>query len=413
VRIVTRGFALLVLGLALAVPSAAARDAKGETVLAVAGTDRRQARLVELDRATLRPTRRSLDARGFHGAWSFSPDRARLALSNSYVPTLGRPAGVLLVDVRSVRPVKRILVPGELGFMRALTWVAPNRLVALLVGNSREGTSAVAIDVDRGRIVARTKLTGIVMGGRSLESGLVLLTAPSSGIGPARLVTVDAQLGVRSVTLSAIRAGWARTGSGEDLTMAQREPGLAVDAPGGRAYVVGAGEPAATVDLETLRATYAPVRSVQARAKSAVGPYRSAEWLGGGMLAVSGFTYAGLDPGTRRFVQEPAGLMLLDTRTWSATVVDPDAQSFSLAGSTVVTVVDGRGLAAYGRDGSRLWTALAGRRFNQARVLGDRILVQVNGEAGTRILDARTGAELGRRAGVVPLLLSTPTSPIY
>ena len=411
-QIVTRALALLALGLALAAPSAAARGAAGETVLATAGLDRREIRLVELDRATLRPTGRSLDARGFHGAWSYSPDRKRLALSNSYVPNLGRPAGVLLVDVRRVRALKRVLVPGELGFMRALTWVAPERLLALVVEPRRGTTVALALDLERGRIAERVRLDGIVMGGRSLPSGFVLLVAPESGIGPARVVTVDRGLNVRSVTLEAIRAGSRQTGEGETHTVTQRRPALVVDDAGARAFVIGADEPPAEVDLATLRATFHPAaRRSQARSKSMTGPVRYAEWLGNGRIAVSGVQNEGIDPETRRFRQRPAGLTVLDTRAWATTLVDEDADAFAVAGSALV--VDGRGLAGYAHDGRPLWTALPGRMVQVYVVLGDRLYVQPVGERGLRVLDARTGRELGRRIGAVPRLLTARTSPIY
>jgi hypothetical protein len=412
VQIVTRAVAVVVLGLALVAPSAAARTGRGATVLAISSPDRRITRLVQLDAATLRATGRSVDARGFTGAWSYSPDGARIVLGNSYVPTLGRPAGLLVVDVGAMRASRRVLVPGELGTIRALVWAAPERVLALLVGSRAGATAAVAIDLRRGRITARASLAGVVMGGRSVRSGLVLLTAPSSGIGQASLVTVDAALRIRSLRLAGIRAGWEQTGEGTDLTIAQREPGLAVDPAGARAFVVGAGEPAAAVDLATLRAAYAPTRSVQAAAKSSVGPVRTAEWLGDGVLAVGGTTYAGLDPQTRRFVQQPAGLTMLDTRTWSGSVADPDASGLVVAGSTAVTAVDGRGLAAFARDGSSRWTGLPGTRVDTVRVLGDRLFVQVNGEAVARILDARTGRQVGTRAGGVPFLLTAPASRV-
>jgi hypothetical protein len=132
--------------------------------------------------------------------------------------------------------------------------------------------------------------------------------------------------------------------------------------------------------------------------------------VGNGVLAVSGSQYEGLDPKTRRFVEQPAGLTLLDTRTWRETVADDDARSFQVAGGRVLVGSAGRGLAVYDGVGAPLWTALPGRRFNQLRVLDERVFVQVNGEAGIRILDLRTGRELGRGARAIPLLLSTPTS---
>jgi hypothetical protein len=400
VQIVTRVVALLAL---LAVPSATAEP---RTVLALSGRDYREARLVELDRATLQPTGRSLDARGARSTWSYSPDGKRVAIWNSHVPTTGRAAGLLVVDVARMRAVQRVRVPGSLGYLRALAWVTPERLVALAI-RPGGGNVVFAIDAGAGATGPRRAVDGIVVGGRSLPTGLVLLAAPRRGIGAARLVTVDAALTVRETVLPGIRAGWGTSGSATEPA-AHRLPGLAVDPAGTRAFVVGAGEAPVTVDLRTLEATAHAVRSPQARAKSLVGPVRRADWVGEGVLAVSGLQYAGLDPKTRRFVEQPAGLTLLDTRTWRETVVDEDASSFQVAGGRVL--VGRRGLAAYDTGGTPLWTALDGRRLDQLRVLGDRVFAHVSGEPATRILDLRTGRELGRRAGVVPLLLGARTS---
>ena len=409
VQVVTRSLGLLVLGLALAAPSAAARGAAAETVLAISGRDYRQLRLVEVDRALLRPTGRSLDARGARAAWSYSADGSRLALASSYLPTTGRPAGILLVDVERVRALARIRVPGSLGSMRALTWVTAERLLALTV-DGRGRNLALSIDAVARRSDAQRQIAGIVLDGHVLPSGIVLLVAPRRGIGAARLVTVDAALTVRSVTLPGIRAGWGRSRSAADPAE-HRRPGLAVDPAGTRAFVVGADEAPVTVELGTMRATSHPAaRLPQARTKSLVGPVRRAEWVADGVLAVTGTQYAGVDPTTRRLVTTPAGLTLLDTRTWRSTRVDEEAEAFQVAGSTVIVGVSGRGLAAYAPDGRQLWTALAGRRFNQLGVLDGRAFVQVNGERGIRILDVRTGRELARRDGTVPRLLAARSS---
>jgi hypothetical protein len=412
VRIVTKRLASLGILLALAAPAASARDASPARVLAIAGSDRRTVSLVELAGEKLAPTGRGVRAEGFAGAWSFSADRSRLALASSYVASLGRPAGIFLVDAQRVRSIRRVRLSAGLGHVAALAWVRGDRVVVLLQG--RAPSSVLSLDLTSGRIRARHELGGLVMGGVHRPGGFVLLLAPPSGIGAARVVTIDAQLGVRTVTLARIRAGWAQGRPAVDVPMQQREPGLAVDAAGERAFVVGAGEPLAEIDLRTLRTSYrAYEREPQALAKSMVGPVRQAEWLGDGVLAVAGWRWAGLDRATRRLVGEPAGLSILDTRTSKETVVDPGARSFTLVAGVLVVAPEGAGLVGYARDGRRLYSAYEGRRIEVVRGVGSRLVVVVEGEQFARIVDARTGRELGRRPGGVPLLLATDRSPIY
>jgi hypothetical protein len=70
-----------------------------------------------------------------------------------------------------------------------------------------------------------------------------------------------------------------------------------------------------------------------------------AQWLGDGLIAVSGSDAAivGYDQ-----ADTPAGLRILDTRTWTERVIDPKADDFTLAGSTLLTARNG-----YGSDGRR------------------------------------------------------------
>jgi hypothetical protein len=412
VRFVTRAVALLGALLLLAAPAGTA----AEGTLITVSPDRRTARLVEVERATLQATGRALAVHGFAGSWAFSPDGRRLAVPNAWVAATGRPAGLTIVDVTALREVRRIATPRRVGVIRALAWPRPDRVLALLVGvGSVSGTTAVAIDPASGRVVAQRELSGTVLGGAATPDGLALLVGSARQIVPARIQLLDADANVRTATLDRVHAGFALDRSTRsDPQLRHREPGIAVDPAGRRIFVVGADEPAATIDLRSLRVAYrAPARATQAVRKSLDGPVRSATWLGGGLLAVTGWTDAGLDPKTRRWVQRPAGLAVVDTRTWTSREIDADARSVAVAGTTLVTAVDGRGVAGWATGGQRLWTALDGRRFDQVRALDDRVLVQIAGETGMRILDARTGAELGRRATALPVILSTPTSPIY
>jgi hypothetical protein len=75
------------------------------------------------------------------------------------------------------------------------------------------------------------------------------------------------------------------------------------------------------------------------------GPVRAAQWLGDGLIAVSGSdaAIAGFDQ-----TDTPAGLRILDTRTWTERLVEPEADTFTLVGGTLLTAHNG-----YGIDGRR------------------------------------------------------------
>jgi hypothetical protein len=130
-----------------------------------------------------------------------------------------------------------------------------------------------------------------------------------------------------------------------------RTRGLAVDPATRRAYVVGADEPVAEVDLRTLHVTYhalAPVRSLQARAKDIRGPYRTATWLGDGVLAVTGTNARRRPGGGPRF--EPVGVHLIDTRSWRRRTLAPQARWFAVSGQALVVPL-ATTLAVFGPDG--------------------------------------------------------------
>ena len=75
-----------------------------------------------------------------------------------------------------------------------------------------------------------------------------------------------------------------------------------------------------------------------AEAKAVHGPVRMAAWLGDGLLAAWGQDET--EPVVRGQTVEqwlrPAGLQLIDTRTWRATVIDPDALGAVWAGDRLL-----------------------------------------------------------------------------
>jgi hypothetical protein len=94
----------------------------------------------------------------------------------------------------------------------------------------------------------------------------------------------------------------------------------------------------AAVDLLSLTASYhRPTAAVSAlgrlnawlqpsaEAKGDDGPVRRAQWLGRGLLLVSGSNVRGT---TTDVESEPAGVDLIDTRRWTVRTLDPDGDSF-------------------------------------------------------------------------------------
>ncbi len=118
------------------------------------------------------------------------------------------------------------------------------------------------------------------------------------------------------------------------------EPGLAVDPVGNTAFVVGGDQTVATVDLATLAVAYHDPTRMLARAdKVLAGPTRETAWLGNGLLAVTGENDNAWLDANKAYQEsvEPAGLTIVDTRTWTSRLVD--------AGTSRVSFNDGLLLA--------------------------------------------------------------------
>jgi hypothetical protein len=181
----------------------------------------------------------------------------------------------------------------------------------------------------------------------------VLLLGRPASIGPARVAVVDAGGRVRTVSLPGIAAGFQEPADWDKVGASSRraQPGLAVDPDGRRAFVVGAGDPLAMVDLRTLEVAWhrteprpgllgrlADWLLPAAEAKSVHGPVRMAAWLGDGLMAVWGQDET--EPLVRGPTVEqwlrPAGLRLVDTRAWRATTIHPQASGAVWAGGRLL-----------------------------------------------------------------------------
>jgi hypothetical protein len=174
---------------------------------------------------------------------------------------------------------------------------------------------------------------------------------------------------------------------------------MAVDPARLVAYVVGAGAPVAAVDLRTMRAARHRV-AAPALLRDAgcprCSPQRRAVWLGDGRLAVTGFD-------VRRSRKAPAGVALVDTRTWAARLIARRAGAARLAGHRLL-VYDGRhpsgrpyagsGLRVYDRSGRLRRTLLPGLRIGDVQVAGSRAYARTT--RGLRVVDLRRGRVIAR-----------------
>jgi hypothetical protein len=144
--------------------------------------------------------------------------------------------------------------------------------------------------------------------------------------------------------------------------------------------------PIAEVELRTMRVRYHRVALPRARSARSS---RDALWLGNGLLAVSG----------QNSPRAPAGVHVVDTRTWTARTVDRRAGQAKLVAGRLLVHTDfpresGIGLRVYTRDGGRLVRHVLGGQALDVEVAGSRAYAYRI--AGRRralyVIDARSGS---------------------
>jgi hypothetical protein len=250
---------------------------------------------------------------------------------------------------------------------------------------------------------------------------------------PARLVVVDVEGRTRLTIIDRIRAGAI---SDEEHHSRTISPGLAVDPESRRAFVVPHAGPIAEIDLQTLRVTYHELDQPSllgrllswltpaAQAKVLEGLVREARWLGDGMLAVSGVDYslAASATGQPPLVAAPAGLSLVNTRSWTSRVLDDQASGFAVGSGLVVAQGgswdsgqergQGPGLRAFGLDGRQRWQHRPGENLwmDPAGSVGYAYV----SESSAEVIDLATGSVLATvrldDRNPMPELLAAQTS---
>jgi hypothetical protein len=349
--------------------------------------------LVPYDPARLVPSGPAIRMGPFAHAWSISPDRSRFVAASGWRVTKGKPAAVRFVDLATGRVEGTLSLAGEFRRITATAWVRGRVLVAVSGSTS---TTVYSIDPEGRVTISRVEFPGVVVLGERGRDRLVLLLASPHRIAPATIAVVDQTPRVRSVVLDRITAGVTTTGVGQDRRMTVRRPALALAPSGLSAFVLGAGEPAASIDLRTLAVRYAPLRLLAAVSKRAEGSVRTAAALPDGRIVVTGFDYG---------ATAAVGLSLVDPRDWSRRVLDPAANWFSVAGGLVFARGKGGvGLRILRPSGSAVELFRSGSVARVA-VVGPRAMVTFFGKRqNAAVIELGTGRVVRRTVPANPLI---------
>jgi PQQ-like domain len=395
--------AVLLVAVALVALARPARPTEPPAVpmLAMLGTDGGAVRFTAIDPLSLIALPGpSVVVAEYHDAYSFSPDRTRLAIGMSAPSESGPRIGLQILDVAR-RTVVRSVETGIAA--EAVAWIAPTRIVALL-----QSGKVVVVDADSGDIVA-SRLLGAPTGcGYPVASDgdkAVLLVTGAGAARSAQLAVAGADGSIRTVTLKRVRVG--------SLGYACTQTALAVDPAADRAYVVAPGAPIITeVSLDTLAVTehrmptIPPGRATavrRCRPRGAVcSSRRHALWLGNHRLAISGLDLIAAAGGST--TPRPVGVTIVDTRTWTARRLDRHASAATLAGRRLLTFDEATGypgqpgpsgLRAYAiADGRLLWRR-DGAQVGDLQVAGGRAYAR--GRQRMYVLDPATGRVLANQ----------------
>lgn len=412
-------------GAASSSPSAAtetrpAQPTKALPVLGISyGTPRGTLAWFEPTTLRMLPGRKATLA-GHFGSWAFSRDRRSLALGSCEGPGARTP-GIRFVDARRMR------VQGDLPLSRyrrgcasAVTWLRPERLLAVVSTGTASASEVVLVDTRTRRVLRRSPLPASPSAVGRTDDDLVLLFSSFGEFAPARLAVIDSEGAVRIRPVERILAGTVVDGTSAEYRAATIQPGLAVDPDRKRAFVVPASGAVAEVDLVTLDVSYHELDrpsllgrllrwlTPAAQAKVMEGPVREARWLGDDMLAVSGMDFS-VEPaasGAGRLHQAPAGVRLIDTRSWESRLLEREASGFAVGEGLVVAQGGywdageergyGPGLRAFGLDGRERWSLHDGE-YRWMDAAGSVGYVHIDGGIAD-VVDLGTGNVLARVA---------------
>jgi hypothetical protein len=338
------------LGAAIALAAAAllpgAVPAAPRTLLAVLeGPDQRA--LVRVDPRTLVPAGERLPLGVLSGPFVHSPEGSLLAVGAGSAIAFVDPAGMRNLGEVFLKPYPNVAV---------LSW--PTSRVLFAQSCCPDVDHLLVVDPTMRRIVARSPLWFDTIGTAPLSDAIAYLSSPWNRIGPPSVVVIDADANSHDLApISRISAGrhWHKVRGVQVLEI--RQPGFTVDPDRRIAYVVASSSLAAEQDLRTGAVAYHAIAGASARRlahteKQFKGTTRYAQWLGNGRVAVSGARYATqrIRNGSLRGTSKPAGVALLDTRTWRMQMLDPEANRFVAEGGHLLAL-EARAVKVFTTDG--------------------------------------------------------------
>ena len=296
--------------------------------------------LVRLDGRTLRPAGRTLPLGRFTSSSSFSPDP----------PARPRPRTADRTPLRRTDDASPQLRPAAARIgLRDRNRLA-DRAAALAL---------VSIDDARHRLSSSTRPRAgssraddrrADRAGRPRPRRLLLLLAPADRIGAARLLAVGPDGSIETAPLPRTLAGSRKTAGARCCTAACPARRRRLRRPRLRARRRRAGRRGRA---ETMHVSYRQThvqRSLASRlaawlfppaeAKGIVGPQRQALWLGDGLLALTGVDdQTSIDAkGNWHYRFDPAGLTLIDTRSWTARTIDDRVTTAWRLGPTLLAL---------------------------------------------------------------------------
>jgi hypothetical protein len=319
-----------------------------------------------------------------------------------------QPARLRVIDLETMRVRGDLLLRvGKRWRIREAAWLTADRIVfvvQLLRGSYEQIVQTrqiVVVDPLALRVVARQPFANAMALTAAEQGGgrLVLLLGRGDQRDNKRLLAVvssDGVLRTTSLTLEGISPSF---------------PSLVVDPSGGRAFVVAAGSPVLDVDLETLQVARRPVSGAGRLFEASRYSSRRALLVDERTLAVFGSNHVIRPEGE---TMTPAGLALVDTTTWQARLIEPQATGATYSAGTLVAYgwrfestggrgkprrqrATGIGLRAFEPNGAPLWRRFAGQPLS-AHATRDVALVfriPTAGPGATFPVDLATGRQVG------------------
>ncbi len=150
-----------------------------------------------------------------------------------------------------------------------------------------------------------------------------------------------------------------------------------------------------------------------AEAKESSGPARNVLWLGDGLLAVSGVDASAVAGGG--YAELPAGLELVDTRTWTVRRIEQHASNATLVGGRLLAWGvrfgpdrnQGYGLTVFGPGERRPVHLLGSQQVAWVQVGGDLAYASLSegNQPAYAVIDLRSNRVLRRAQGDPPQLV--------